>query len=355
MTSDGSRPRIGAVVRIGTRGSALATTQTGHVAAALQAEGAGDYEVRIIRTEGDVNTGSLTSLGGTGVFAAALRHALMEGQVDLAVHSLKDLPTAPHPGLAIGAVPVREDPRDALCARDGLTLAQLPHAAKIGTGSPRRAAQLLAVRPDLMVVEIRGNVPTRLARVAGYDSAGPGDLDAVVLASSGLRRLGCEHYVTEYLDPSVMLPAPGQGALALEVRAHLLRADPGLAAQALGAYGEPPELNTVVQRSGQAEMENNLLRALGRVNHSESRCAVSAERAVLARLEAGCAAPVGALGQVQDGLLVLDCAVVSPDGSRVLRRTEASDEISVDAARELGRRVGDGLLTDGAAELVGLR
>lgn len=344
-----------ATLRIGTRGSALATTQTGHAADALVAAGGPAYELEIIRTEGDVATGSLAALGGTGVFAAALRHALVDGRVDLAVHSLKDLPTAPHPGLAIGAVPVREDPRDALCARDGLRLEDLPEGATVGTGSPRRVAQLLAARPDVTVVDVRGNVPTRLARVAGLDSSGPGDLDAVVLASSGLRRLGLEGHISQHLDPSVMLPAPGQGALALEVRAEVLHADAELAAQALGAYGDVPEHIRTPQRPGQAELDAALVAALSRVNHVESRWAVSAERALLARLEAGCAAPVGTLATVEDGLLVLQVAVASPDGTRLMRRTEASDELSVDAARELGRRVGDGLLADGAAELAGLR
>ncbi|NHU84444.1 hydroxymethylbilane synthase [Kocuria sp. JC486] len=348
-----------AVLRVGTRGSDLAVTQTGHAAQALSVAAAAagaplEHELTIIRTEGDVATGSLASLGGTGVFAAALRHALVETRVDLAVHSLKDLPTAPHPGLAIGAVPVREDPRDALCARDCLALADLPLGAKIGTGSPRRAAQLLAARPDLVMVDIRGNVPTRLGRVAGLDEDGPGDLDAVVLAASGLNRLGLGDRITEYLDPSVVLPAPGQGALALEVRADLLLADPELATQASGAYGEFPSVRPDPGRAGQAELDACLLAALGAVNHQETRWAVTAERSLLARLEAGCAAPVGTLATVEDGLLVLRVAVAAPDGSRIMRRTEASDELSAEAARELGRRVGDGLLADGAAALAGL-
>ncbi|WP_019135532.1 hydroxymethylbilane synthase, partial [Cellulomonas massiliensis] len=171
-------------VRIGTRASALALTQTGHVADALARLGGFDVETVRVRTDGDRLTGSLTSLGGTGVFVTALREALLDGRCDVAVHSLKDLPTADPVGLTLGAVPPREDPRDALCARDGLTLATLPPGARVGTGSPRRAAQLLAARPDLDVVDIRGNVDTRLGRVA------PGDLDAVVLARAGLARLG---------------------------------------------------------------------------------------------------------------------------------------------------------------------
>ncbi|VEI49282.1 Porphobilinogen deaminase [Kocuria rosea] len=192
------------VLRVGTRGSRLALTQTTTAARAVAAAGGLEPELVTIRTEGDVLTGPLSQMGGTGVFATALRAALLAGSVDLAVHSLKDLPTAPVPGLEVAAVPEREDPRDALCARDGLTLAGLPAGAKVGTGSPRRAAQVRAARPDLEIVDIRGNVGTRLGRVA------PGDLDAVVLAASGLRRLGLEDAITELIDPSVMLPAPGR-------------------------------------------------------------------------------------------------------------------------------------------------
>lgn len=341
-----------AVLRVGTRGSALARTQTTWAADRV-AEAAGvPHELEIIRTEGDVLTGSLATLGGTGVFAAALRVALLEDRVDMAVHSLKDLPTAPTPGLSIGAVPEREDPRDALCARDGLRLEQLPEGAKVGTGSPRRAAQLLLARPDLQIVDIRGNVPTRLARVAGLDPEGPGDLDAVVLAASGLRRLGLQAHITEALDPSVVLPAPGQGALALEIRTEVLDRDPELAEQASGSAQEAAAAQRA--RPGQHALDSALLQGLVRINHLETRWAVTAERALLARLEAGCAAPVGTLATVGNGMLTLRVAVASPDGTEVMRRTEASHELSTAAARELGRRVGDGLLADGAARLAGL-
>ena len=347
------QPGHAAVLRVGTRGSALARTQTTWAAERV-AEAAGvAHELEIIRTEGDVLTGSLATLGGTGVFAAALRVALLEDRVDMAVHSLKDLPTAPTPGLAIGAVPEREDPRDALCARDGLRLDQLPEGAKVGTGSPRRAAQLLLARPDLQIVDIRGNVPTRLARVAGLDPEGPGDLDAVVLAASGLRRLGLQAHITEALDPSVVLPAPGQGALALEVRTEVLVRDPELAELASGSSQEDASA-AARPRSGQDALDAALLQGLARINHLETRWAVTAERALLARLEAGCAAPVGTLASVENGMLTLRVAVASPDGSEVMRRTEASHELSTAAARELGRRVGDGLLADGAARLAGL-
>lgn len=306
------------VLRVGTRGSRLALTQTTTAARAVAAAGGLEPELVTIRTEGDVLTGPLSQMGGTGVFATALRAALLAGSVDLAVHSLKDLPTAPVPGLEVAAVPEREDPRDALCARDGLTLSGLPSGAKVGTGSPRRAAQVRAARPDLEIVDIRGNVGTRLGRVA------PGDLDAVVLAASGLRRLGLEDAITELIDPSVMLPAPGQGALALECRTEDVSGDTPLAA------------------------------ALAAVDHLETRLAVTAERALLTRLEAGCAAPVGTFARIEDGVLVLDVVVADPDGSRVMRRSGRTAERGVDDARALGHRLGDELLADGAGRLARL-
>ncbi len=306
------------VFRVGTRGSRLALTQTTTAARAVAAAGGFEPELVTIRTEGDVLTGPLSQMGGTGVFATALRAALLAGSVDLAVHSLKDLPTAPVPGLEVAAVPEREDPRDALCARDGLTLAELPPGATVGTGSPRRAAQVRAARPDLEIVDIRGNVGTRLGRVA------PGDLDAVVLAASGLRRLGLEAAITELIDPSVMLPAPGQGALALECRTE-------------DASGDTP-----------------LAAGLAAVDHLETRLAVTAERALLTRLEAGCAAPVGTFGRIEGGELVLDVVVADPDGSRVMRRSGRTAGGGVDDARALGVRLGDELLADGAGRLARL-
>ena len=334
-------------VLVGTRASALALTQTGHVADALASLGDLEVETVRVRTEGDRVRTSLASLGGTGVFVTALRDALLDGRCDVAVHSLKDLPTGPADGLVIAAVPRRADPRDALCARDGLTLAGLPAGARVGTGSPRRAAQLRALRPDLDVVDIRGNVGTRLGRVRGLDATtaaggrhvGPdaphpgaaadaprGDLDAVVLAAAGLARLGRLDAVTELFDPDVLAPAPGQGALAVEVRTADASADTALA----GA-----------------------LRAL---DDAATRRAVVAERAVLAQLEAGCAAPIGAWGRLDDatGDLVLDAVVAAVDGSRVLRlatRAAAADDSAADA---LGRRLADDLLAAGAADLAPL-
>lgn len=315
-------------VRVGTRASALALTQTGHVVDALAILGRGDLTLETvhIRTDGDRLTGSLQSLGGTGVFVTALRDALLDGRCDVAVHSLKDLPTGDPDGLLLGAVPPREDPADALCARDLLTLDLLPSGAMIGTGSPRRAAQLLAARPDVVVVDIRGNVDTRLGRVAG-STTGPGDLDAVVLARAGLARLGRLDAVTEVFTPEVMAPAPGQGALAVEVRADLAPGDP-------------------------------LAAALRGLDHRPTRLAVVAERALLGRLEAGCAAPIGAWGQLADDgrTLHLDAVVARPDGGATLRRgiSTGLGTDSVDDAHRLGVELADILLADGAADLAEL-
>ncbi|MCL1869056.1 MAG: hydroxymethylbilane synthase [Promicromonosporaceae bacterium] len=310
-------------IRLGTRASALATTQSGMVARRIEELTGRPVELVHVRTEGDVRTGSLASLGGTGVFVAALRDALLEGRCDVAVHSLKDLPTAAVEGLTI-VTPEREDPRDALCARDGLTLETLPRGARVGTGSPRRAAQIRATRPDLDVVDIRGNVDTRLNRALGPDA----DLDAVVLAWSGLARLGRTDAVTDALDPAVVAPAPGQGALAVEARTADLASGP-------------------------------LAEAFAGLDHRPTRLAVIAERSVLARLEAGCAAPVGALARVEEGRLLLDAVVARTDGTEKLKHRSAialthDDAADDDAARALGVRVAEALLADGAERLAPL-
>ncbi|PZR53348.1 hydroxymethylbilane synthase [Xylanimonas oleitrophica] len=311
-------------LRLGTRGSALATTQSGMVARRLEELTGRPVELVHIRTEGDVKTGSLASLGGTGVFVTALREALLDGRCDVAVHSLKDLPTAGVEGLTI-VTPEREDPRDALCARDGLTLDSLPRGAKVGTGSPRRAAQLRVARPDLDVVDIRGNVDTRLKRALGPEA----DLDAVVLAYAGLARLGRTDAVSQVLEPVLVAPAPGQGALAVEARSQDV------------AEGGP------------------LAAAFAALDHRPTRLAVLAERAVLARLEAGCAAPVGTHARLEDGALVLGAVVARTDGTeRLVHRSSVPlSQVAADddaAARGLGVRVAEALLDDGADRLAPL-
>ena len=239
--AEGASARRDGVLRIGTRGSALAVAQTTAVAESIARATGLDIELVTITTHGDTSRESLSELGGTGVFATALREALLADECDLLVHSLTDRPTAPAPGLVIGAVPKRADARDALCARDGFTLDTLPDGAKVGTGSPRRVAQLKSVRPDLDVVDIRGNVDTRLGRVA------EGDLDAVVLAAAGLGRLGRLDAVTDFFPLSQVPTAPGQGALALEVRAVALSYD-GAVAVRRSATGTPDDAVGVGQR-----------------------------------------------------------------------------------------------------------
>jgi hydroxymethylbilane synthase len=306
-----------ATLRLGTRASALARTQSQTVADAITAATGTPVELVHITTEGDRSAAAIAQLGGTGVFVTAIRRALAEGTVDLAVHSYKDLPTAPADGLTLAAVPVREDPRDALVARDGLTLGELPPGARVGTGAPRRVAQLRALGLGLEVVAIRGNVDTRMARVRGLGE--PGDLDAVVLARAGLTRLGRLDAVTETLDPLQVLPAPAQGALAVECRTSDARTR---------------EL-------------------LGRLEHPATRACVVAERAALAGLEAGCSAPVGAYAELAEGEdgpeLFLRASVTALDGSDAVRGSVTG---AVADAAALGRALAADLLDRGAADLM---
>ncbi len=308
---------MSATLRLGTRASMLARTQSGTVADALSAALGREVELVEVTTHGDVTSAPLASLGGVGVFVNALREALLGERVDLAVHSLKDLPTYPHDEITLAAVPLREDPRDVVVARDGLTLGELPPGSRVGTGSVRRAAQLHALGLGLDVVGIRGNVETRIRKVA------EGAVDAVVLARAGIGRLGRLEEVTEVLDPLQMLPAPGQGALAVECRS----ADAALVAEVRGALQDP-----------------------------RTRAAVEAERAVLAELEVGCSAPVGALAEVAEGEagdeLWLRAAVLSPDGGLVVRMSGTGapgDPVG------LGRRLAGEMLEDGAAALIAER
>jgi hydroxymethylbilane synthase len=298
-------------LRIGTRPSALAKAQTGQVADRLRAAG---HEVELVEisTSGDRSSAPVAQLG-VGVFVSALRDALLRGEVDVAVHSYKDLPTAPDPLLRIAAVPAREDPRDALVARDGRVLGELSVGSSVGTGSPRRAVQLEALGLGLEVVAIRGNVDTRIGKVRS------GELDAVVVAAAGLRRLGRVDDATELLEPVQMLPAPAQGALAVECR----DSDVELAGVLTAALDDAP-----------------------------TRAAVAAERAVLAALEAGCSAPVGALADVvsdldDDGTAVdrvsLRAVIGTTDGA-LLRASVIGD---MDDAEKLGAGLAAELLDMG--------
>lgn len=301
-------------IRVGTRRSALATTQSEHVAARIRDLLGRPTELVEITTEGDksalVGT-PLTESGGIGVFVASLREALLDDRVDVAVHSLKDLPTYPAEGLRLVAVPGREDPRDVLVARDGLTLAELPAGSIVGTGSPRRASQLHALGLGLDVRGLRGNVGTRIGKVHN------GEYDAVVLARAGLARLDRLDEVTEVLDPLQMLPAPGQGALAVECR----EGDP--LAEQLAALDDPL-----------------------------ARAAVTAERALLNALEGGCSAPIGALAEVVEGEdgdeLWMRAVALSTDGGLAVRRSITGLPARAD---EVGRTLAAEMLEDGAGNL----
>jgi len=304
------------VIRIGTRGSLLATTQAGTVRDALIANGH-PAELVTITTAGDRSSAPIESLG-VGAFTTALREAIEDGRVDAAVHSHKDLPTADDPRFTLAAIPPRNDPRDALVARDGLVLGELPAGSLVGTSSPRRAAQLRALGLGLEIRPLRGNLDTRLNRVSS------GDLDAIVVARAGLARLGRLGDVTETLEPVQMLPAPAQGALAVECRAG----------------------------------DSRLAAVLAELDDADTRAAVTAERALLAELEASCSAPVGAIAEVVESIdedgrvfdeLSLRGCVAALDGSDVIR---ASGIGSPGRARELGLSVAAELFELGARELM---
>jgi hydroxymethylbilane synthase len=302
------------VLRVGTRASILARAQSEAVAERLRSALGVRVELVTVVSEGDRTVAPLTQIGGSGVFVGAVRDALATGDVDVAVHSLKDLPTAADDRVVVAAVPQREDPRDALVARDGLTLGELPAGSTVATGSPRRAAQLRALGLGVRVVDIRGNVDTRLRKVAA------GTVDAVLLARAGLIRLGRVDEITETLDPIQMLPAPGQGALAVEVavRSTALADDIG------SALDDP-----------------------------DSRSAVTAERALLRTLEAGCLAPIGALADVAEGdegpEMWLRAVVAAPDGSSLVRLSAVG---TTSDAAALGDSLARDLLTEGAASLM---
>ncbi|MEU5525193.1 hydroxymethylbilane synthase [Streptomyces sp. NPDC047860] len=312
-------------LRLGTRRSKLALAQSGQVADAVSQVTGRPVELVEITTYGDVSREHLAQIGGTGVFVAALREALARGEVDFAVHSLKDLPTTQPDALVVAAIPVREDPRDVMITREGLKLTDLPRGARIGTGSPRRMAQLNAYARshgmEIETVPIRGNVDTRIGYVR------KGELDAVVLAAAGMNRIGRSDEVTDFLSVDTILPAPGQGALAVECTAD----------------------------------NADLIAALAELDDPLTRAAVTAERSLLAALEAGCSAPVGALADLlPDGQVVKEMrlrgVVGSTDGATLVQlSTTGPVPETHEAATALGRELATEMLAQGAAGLMGER
>jgi hydroxymethylbilane synthase len=298
---------------IGTRGSKLALWQTNWVKERLEAAHHGlDVKIRVITTTGDrITDVSLPALGakGKGVFTRELEEEMLDGRIDIAVHSLKDLPTLIPPGLKIGAVSEREDVRDALVSKTAASFAELPAGATVGTSSLRRQAQLLAARPDLRLVPVRGNVDTRLRKVAA------GEYDAVVLASAGLRRLGYDDRITEYLNEQLMLPAVGQGALAVESRA------------------DDSATSSIIEV----------------LEHTPTRIACDAERSLLECLGGGCLVPIAGLALVEGDLLSLTGLVAAPNGSEIIRGIERG---RVTETAETGRRLARSLLSRGADRLL---
>ncbi|GAA4561977.1 hydroxymethylbilane synthase [Planotetraspora kaengkrachanensis] len=299
---------MSAALRLGTRKSLMATTQSQFVADRLTGLTGRDVELVGITTFGDVTKAHLTQLGGTGVFVSELRGKLVDGGIDFAVHSLKDLPTAVDERIVIAAILPRDDPRDALVSN--AKLADLPSGSKIGTGSPRRVAQLRALRPDLDYLPIRGNADTRIGKIAS------GEFDGVVLAAAGLERIGRDSEISEIFDVDAMLPAPGQGALAVECLAS----------------------------------RTDLIELLGVLDDPRTRAAVTAERSVLAALEAGCAAPVGAFASGDGHILNLTAVVVAADGVRSVRKSASGPP---SAAMDLGRDLAAAMIAEGADTLMG--
>jgi hydroxymethylbilane synthase len=299
-------------LRIGTRGSKLALWQAEHIRARLAREVGTDAELVIIKTAGDqFASAPIVDVGGKGIFVKEIEDALLENRVDLAVHSMKDVPTETPRGLCFPAVTQREDPHDCLVSPSGHTLADLPSGSRIGTSSLRRQSQLLAFRRDLQVVNLRGNVDTRLRKLDG------GEIDAIVLAKAGLDRLGLSGRITQILTPEIMLSSVGQGALAIEGR--------------------------------QADARTR--EVLARFDHGDTRAAVSAERALLAELEGGCQVPLGAWARIENSQILLDARVLSADGSELIHKQASG---ALEQAEQLGRRLARQLLDAGADRLLRL-
>jgi len=285
--------------RLGTRGSALALTQSRWVAEQLTRLG-WEIELVIIKTTGDQVTNiPLGSIGVKGLFVSEIEQALLDGSVDLAVHSMKDLPGDMPEGLTLAAVPEREDPRDVLVGRTSSNIAGLKAGAVIGTSSQRRQAQLLAIRPDIQVADLRGNLDTRLRKLD------EGQYDAICMAAAGLHRLGLRNRITEYINPDTMLPAVGQGALALQTRAE----------------------------------SSGIMDALRTLDDAATRLAITAERAVLAALGGGCSVPLGVLGRVVAGNLTLDGVLCQPDGKLAIRECVTGNDTPEQIGKEMASRI----------------
>jgi hydroxymethylbilane synthase len=294
------------MLTIGSRGSQLALWQARWIQARIESFGIAS-QIEIIHTTGDKITDvALSKVGTKGLFTKEIEEALLSGAIDLAVHSLKDMPTELPAGLTLSAIPEREDPRDAMI---GVPLAKLGKGARVGTSSLRRAAQLRAIRPDLQIENIRGNLDTRLRKLD------EGQYDAIVLAAAGLRRLGWSERITEVLDPDVMCPAVGQGALAVETR----------------------------QDGGEAQQ------VAARLDHSSTRIAVTAERGVLAALGGGCQVPIGAHATIHDDRIALRAIIVSPDGTEVIRQERRG---AAEDALRIGQALGEELLAAGGARIL---
>jgi hydroxymethylbilane synthase len=295
-------------LRLGTRQSQLAMWQANWTADRIRALGI-EVDIVPITTAGDVSTMPLGQSGGVGLFTKEIQRALLDNRCDLAVHSLKDLPTEITPGLKLSAVPEREDVRDCLISRDGIQFADLPHGATIGTGSPRRVAQLKLLRPDIQTADIRGNLDTRIKKLD------EGQYDAIMLAAAGLRRLKLDHRVTQWFDPKELLPAVGQAALGIETR----------------------------------DDDQNAISAVNQLNHLDTKAAVLAERNLLRHLRGGCLAPVAALARVTGQKLVIAARVLAADGSRYVSTTA---EGSADQPEQLGTIAAELLRLAGATELI---
>jgi hydroxymethylbilane synthase len=304
------------LVRIGSRGSMLATWQAKHIASRLASLGV-DTEIIYIKTSGDkFQQAGINQIGVKGVFIKEIEDALLENRVDIAVHSMKDVPTETPAGLTFPAICEREDPRDCLISRDGKNFAALLANARVGTSSLRRMAQLRHARPDLTFTDLRGNVDTRLQKLER------GDYDAIVLAKAGMDRLSWSAKISEVISADICLPAVGQGALGIEARANL---DPAIVA------------------------------AVAKLNHAPTRLAVSAERALLRELEGGCQVPLGAWARFENGQMILDACVASSDGKDYIRKREGSVATgSVNDAETFGRRIAQELIAAGAGRILQL-